>query len=160
MIKKTYILFVVLFFSLFNVFSQENIVYQKGIVFPVSVSVVDEEDRKITRNTEIEANGRYYSFPNVKGNFIIKVKVGDEIRVSHPDFETVYYTIKSSEDIKVVVKDYLDTRKSSSKLKTTSKRIQTDFYLVHLDSATFYKNKNINTNTIIKIGIIYFAGKL
>ena len=144
MIKKMHLLFVVLFFSLSNVLSQENIVYQKGIVFSVRVSIVDEDDRKILKNAEIEANGTYYSFPDVKGNFIVKAKVGDEIRVSHPDFETVYYTLKSSEDIKVVVKDYLDARKSYSKLKTNAKKKQIDLYLVHLDSATFYKKKNID----------------
>ena len=144
MIKKTHLLFVVLFFSLSNVFSQKNIVYQKGIIFSVRVSIVDEDDRKILKNAEIEANGTYYSFPDVKGNFVVKAKVGDEIRVSHPDFETVYYTLKSSEDIKVVVKDYIDTRKSFSKLKSSTKKIQTDLYLEHLDSANFYKQINID----------------
>ena len=81
----------------------------------------------------------------VKGNFIVKAKVGDEIRVSHPDFETVYYTIKSNEEIKVIVKNF--TSKIKSKFSKNSTRNKAswkpDLYHQFLDSAKFHKKKEL-----------------
>ncbi|SDR67799.1 Tetratricopeptide repeat-containing protein [Polaribacter sp. KT25b] len=141
MTKKIYIIFILLFGVLTNVFSQVNIINQKGTDFFVRITIVDKHNIKIVKNIDIEVNGMYYSLPDVNGRFIVKAKVGDEIRVSHPDFETVYYTLTSSEDIKIIVENYENKRSISSKLKTVSK--ETDFYLGHLDSAKFYKKKDI-----------------
>lgn len=141
MTKKVYILFLFLCWSLPNVFSQENIIRQRGITFSVRITIVDENNTKIVKNVDIETNGRIYNFPDVKGRFIVNTKVGDEIRVFHPDFDTVYYTLTSSEDIKIIVENYEKDSNLNSKFKTVSKK--TDFYLQHLDSAKFYQKKDI-----------------
>jgi two-component system LytT family sensor kinase len=142
MIKKVYLLFILLVYSLPNVFSQSNIIYKKGVTFSVRITIVDQENNKVIKNAEVQANGYYYSFPSVNGNYVVKAKVGDEIRVSHPDFETVYYTLKSSEDIKIIIEDYVAVKSTYSRSKKNSKGV--DSYLQNLDSAKFYKKKNID----------------
>ena len=139
--QKIYIAILFLCLSFSSVFAQENIITQRGVEFSVRIIVVDDNHRKIVKNVLIDANGRFYSYADVSGKYIIKAKVGDEIRVSHPDFETVYHTLTSSEDIKIIVEDYED--KSNSILKSRSKSAQTDFYLQHIDSAKFYQKKDI-----------------
>lgn len=141
MTKKVYILFLFLCWSLPTVFSQENIIHQKGITFSVRITIVDKYNTKIVKNVEVETNGVFYSLPDINGRFIVKAKVGDEIRVSHPDFETVYYTLTSSEDLKIIVENYEKGSNLNSKLKKVSR--EADFYLQHLDSANFYKKSDI-----------------
>ncbi|WP_231494696.1 histidine kinase [Polaribacter sp. Hel_I_88] len=132
--------------SFSSVFAQENIITQRGVEFSVRITIVDENKNKIVKNVQIDANGKFYTFPDVVGRYIIKAKVGDEIRVSHPDFETVYHRLTSSEDIKIIVEDYVD--KSNSFLKSRSKSAQNDFYLQHIDSAKFYQKKDIEKSLL------------
>ncbi len=141
MTKRSYILFTLLLFSYTAFFGQENIVSQRGVEFSVRITVVDEDNNRITNNVEVYANGTFYRQPDVTGRYIVKAKVDDELRVSHPDFETVYHRLTSSEDIKIIVEDYVYERNSYS--KKISKSRKNDFYLEHLDSAKFYKKKDI-----------------
>ena len=132
------------FFILFSIciFSQEKIIYQKNIEFNVNITVVDENDNDIVNNVEIRVGAKTYSRPNINGVYIIRAKVNDEVVVSHPDFDSVYYTLKSNEDLKILVEDYyIKEWKSYSKFKSISKR--KDMYLSHIDSAKFYKKKDI-----------------
>ncbi len=142
MSKKIHLLFICLLVSLQTFFSQENIIHQKGIEFSVKISVVDKQTNSTIKNAEIYVNGITYSFPDINGKHIVKARVGDQLRVSHPDFETVYYTIKSNEDIKVLVEGFIENRRY--KLKSISKRNKIDFYYQHLDSAKFYQQKDID----------------
>ena len=141
MTKKTYILLLIFCFTFFGVSSQEKIIHQKGVEFSVRIIVVDDNNKKITNNVNIFANGIFYSRSDIAGRYIIRGKVDDEIRISHPDFETVYYTLTSSEDLKIIVKDYFVEKKSSSRYLSKTKKV--DFYLQHLDSANFFKKKDI-----------------
>jgi len=141
MLKKRYILFCFLCFTLMQFQAQVNIISQRGVEFSVRIIVVDENNQKITKNIEILAAGIYYSNPDIAGRFIIKGKVDDQIKVSHPDFQTIYYTLTSSEDIKIVVDNYVSSNTSKSKFISKSKRI--DFHEQNIDSAVFYKKKNI-----------------
>ena len=122
--------------------SQENIISTRGVEFSVRITIVDEKGNKVTKNAEVAVNGTVYTFPDFNGRYIAKANVGDQLRVSHPDFQTIYYTLKSSEDIEIVVADYVYDSNSSSKFISKSKR--TDFYLQYLDSAKFFQKKDIN----------------
>ncbi|WP_298782485.1 histidine kinase [uncultured Polaribacter sp.] len=123
-------------------FAQETIIYKEGIQFSVRITVVEENTNNLIKNAEIEVNGVLYSFPDINGKYIVKAKVGDEVRISHPDFETVYYTLKSSEDIKILVRGFSTLK---SKFNSRDKRYkEVDFYLQYLDSAKFYKKQNID----------------
>ena len=138
---KIYLLYFILFLSLPSVFAQQKVIYQKGVDFSVRITIVDANNTRIVKNAEVSGNGKIYTYPDVTGRYIITAKIGDEIRVSHPDFETVYYRLTSSEDLKIVVENYVKERYSSAKTKQVSRA--SGFYLQHLDSASFYKKKNI-----------------
>ena len=142
MTKKQYILFTFIFLSFQTFFAQETIIYKTGIQFSVVITVVDESTNSLIKNAEVEVNGMHYSFPDINGKYIVRAKVGDEVRVSHPDFETVYHILTSSEDIKVLVEGLSESKSKYSSREMKSKPI--DFYLQHLDSAKFYKKKDIN----------------
>lgn len=141
MTKKTYIVFTFLVLSLSVVFSQKNSSIQRSKDFSISITIVDEDNTIIDKNVEIFSSGKFYAMADVNGKYNIRGKIGDEIRVSHPDFETVYYTLISSDDIRILVEDLRETKRRASKFTSTLKRA--DFYLQHLDSAKFFKNKDI-----------------
>ncbi|MHB0754544.1 sensor histidine kinase [Polaribacter sp. M15] len=141
MLKKTYILFTFLLFSFATIYSQENIITQKGVLFSVRITIVDDSTNEKVKNAEVSVNGITYSYPDISGRYIVKAKVGDELRVSHPDFETIYYRLKSSEDIKILVENSGNSRNGNSKY--LSKTRSQDLYLQHLDSVKFYKEKDI-----------------
>lgn len=132
-----YFLASLLFFFTSILMSQETLIFKKGITFSVKISVVDVNNTEITNNVNIYSNGVVYDRADFNGSFIIKGQVDSQIRVEHPDFETVYYTLRSNEDIKIVVKDYAQRKKRYQSSK------QLDPYLSHIDSAKFYKQKNI-----------------
>ncbi|MEO9572198.1 MAG: histidine kinase [Polaribacter sp.] len=118
-------------------------IYEEDVEFNVNITVVDENDRDILNNVEITVGVKTYTSPNISGVYVIRAMVNDQIAVSHPDFDTVYYTLKSNEDVKILVEDYfLKKKKLNSKFKSISKR--NDLYLTHLDSARFYKKKDID----------------
>ncbi len=108
--------------------------------FSVKVKVVDEESQSI-ENARVEVNGRTFNFSNIKGAYIVKAKENDQLVISHVDFETVFYTIKDDEDIKVEVNDFVQEKKSKRK-SYLSKKV--DLYPQYLDSVKFYKKKNID----------------
>lgn len=141
MLKKTYILFTFLLFSFATICSQENIITQKGVEFSVRITIVDDSTNEKVKNAEVSVNGITYSYPDISGRYIVKAKVGDELIVSHPDFETIYYRLKSSEDIKILVENSGNSRNGNSKY--LSKTRSQDLYLQHLDSVKFYKEKDI-----------------
>ena len=141
MLKKNHLLFLFFCLSFVTTLGQNNIIRTKGVDFPVRITIVDENHQKITKAIQIFVRGVYYSDPDVAGRFIVKGKVNDEIQVSHPDFETVYYTLTSSEDIKIIVEDYVVNR--NSKRGYLSKSKSEDLYLEYIDSADFYKKKSI-----------------
>nr|WP_298989279.1 histidine kinase [uncultured Polaribacter sp.] len=135
--KKINILFTFLLFCVFPLFSQQTIITQKGVEFSVRIKIVDEKNNVIKKGVTIFVNGMSYSLPDIQGSYIVKAKVGDDVRVTHPDFETVHHTLTSSEDIKIIVENYASDRYSSKKIK------RGDAYLQNLDSANYYKKKDI-----------------
>ncbi|PWG04669.1 tetratricopeptide repeat-containing sensor histidine kinase [Polaribacter aquimarinus] len=133
-------LFILLLFVA-NICLSQTYNTQKGVEFSIKLIVEGKENGQRINNADVYVGGNFFRYSQIYGHYIIKAKVGDELRVSHPDFETVYYTIKSDEEIKILVEGYIENAKYSSKRKIISK--VTDFYMLHIDSAKFYKEKNI-----------------
>ncbi|PNQ73990.1 sensor histidine kinase [Hanstruepera neustonica] len=79
---------------------------QSAQTFTVRGVIFDSEFQKPVSNANIEVNGGAYTTSNASGEFRIQVKKGDEIVIKHKDFETVYYTIKNQERIRVEVFPY------------------------------------------------------
>ncbi len=129
-----------------TVFSQEKILRKSKTNKELSlkVSVVDKKTQQIINNVTVEINGVAFFFNNIEGFYKVKAKIGDELKVTHPDFETVYYTINSNDDIKILVEGYEgNTKKESSSQGWWSNSISKDTYLQYLDSVEFYKKENI-----------------
>jgi tetratricopeptide (TPR) repeat protein len=146
MVKKIQILIILLFIVSFNGYSQFNT--DKGVLFNIKLRVVSKETKASIKNADVQVNGRFFRYHNVTDNYVVNAKVGDDLVVSHSDFETVYYTIKSDEDIKIEVKNFSDEKKNIRsnflKYKSTSKKAASDFYEQFLDSAKYYKNIDID----------------
>ncbi|WP_255573029.1 histidine kinase [Hanstruepera marina] len=100
------------------VFSGQIILGQKlggDPAFTVRGFIYDSELQKPVSNANIEVNGGAYTTTNGAGEFRIKVKFGDELVIKHKDFETVYYTIKNRERIRVEVRPYRYSNKAKIK---------------------------------------------
>ncbi|MDO6745272.1 histidine kinase [Tenacibaculum soleae] len=109
--------------------------------FTVKVQVINDNTQQPIKDATVTVNGRIFNFSNIKGRYIVTAQKGSQLVVSHTGFETIYYTIKDDEDIKVLVEDF--TRKRKSKLKYSSYK-KIDLYTKYLDSVKFYKKKNID----------------
>jgi len=122
-----------------SVFSQDF--KERGKEFSVIVQVIDNNTSQPIKDAVVEVNGRVFNFSNLRRRYIIKAKEGSQLVVSHSDFETIFYTIKDNEDIKVLVEDFREKR--VSKLSSYGKK-KIDLFPKYLDSVKFYKKKDIN----------------
>jgi len=139
MAKKTYISILIFFVGFVYGFSQEK--KRVDIIFSIEVKVVSKETNESVKDAEVKVDGRYFRYDNVMDNYLIKAKIGGQLIVSHPGFETVYYTVKSKEEIKINVDDF-EERKFLKLSKRKSKKDLVN-YQQNLDSAKFYTKKNI-----------------
>ncbi|MGB1042183.1 MAG: tetratricopeptide repeat-containing sensor histidine kinase [Tenacibaculum sp.] len=139
MSKHFKILILVFLLSFSSVFSQD--VRIKSGEFSVKVQVIDEATNQLIKDATVQVGGFTYYFSNIKERYIVKARSGDELMVSHSGFETIFYTIKDNEDIKVLVEDFIPQKKSK-KNYSLSKRVTPE--INYLDSVRFYKKKNID----------------
>ena len=138
MIKKITLFFTFTTLLMFSGFAQSTIITKKGVEFSVRIQVVDDNNNTITDNVIIYVNGLGYSIPDIQDKFVVRAKVDDVIRVTHPEFDTVYYTLTSNEDIKVVVEDFVQRK---SYLKSYTRK---NIHQQYIDSAKFYKKIDID----------------
>ncbi len=103
-------------------------------IFTVKGFVRESEGYKPIEDVNIQVNGGSYTSTNLAGEFRIQAKKGDELVISHKDFETIYYTIKSGERITVEVQPR--TERSGV---YASKSKQSNSFNNLIDSATVYK---------------------
>jgi len=130
------------------VFSQDNqyrVVNSKS--FYLKGEVLLKESRDPISGVEIQVLGGGYTKTSLSGNFRVKVNVGDEVVISHPDIETVYHVLKSDDD-KLIV--YVEESKRTQKIE--NKTINTFEQLI--DSA----NKIYKTDA--KQGVEYVTKSL
>jgi len=139
MTKKTYLSIVLLFVGLSFSFSQERKLEEP--VFSIELKVVGKETNDDIKDAEVKVDGRYFRYNYIDGHYLIKAKIGGQLVVSHPGFETVYYTVETKEDIRIEVEG-TEGVKYSKKSKRTSKKDLAN-YQQNLDSAKFYKKNNI-----------------
>ncbi|WP_296342396.1 histidine kinase [Winogradskyella sp.] len=101
--------------------------------FVVRGSVKEKYSNEPISNVTIMVNGGVYEKTGFDGTFKIRVKIGDELIISHPDFQTRYHTIKSNDRIRVDVIPQ-DPKLSKQKLRQNS----TDTFNQLIDSADTY----------------------
>jgi two-component system LytT family sensor kinase len=104
------------------------------LLFSIRGSVYEKDSYTPYNDVSITVNGGRYTTTNFDGTFTIKAKIGDELIISHDEFETIYYTIQTNERITIEVIDE-DGRysKTNSDLKRFNKM---------LDSADVYLKKD------------------
>ncbi|MEE9408081.1 MAG: histidine kinase [Polaribacter sp.] len=142
---KKYITVLFLLLSI-GAFSQQYTTEYAVKEFFVKVVVEDNATGKHIKNAEVYINEKQFRYSEITSNYKIEAKINDELRITHPDFDTVYYIIKSDEDVKILVEEY-PTRSSSRVRKySISKEVFDDASLYHqnLDSAKFYKKEDID----------------
>lgn len=137
------ILLVILLFGYSAVFSQA--LKEADTYFSVELKVIDDNTSRPIKNALVEVNGRVFNFSNIKSRYIVKARKGSQLVVSHPGFETIFYTIKDSEEIKILVKNF--TKKTKFKRGSYSRK-KIDLYPKYLDSVKFYKKKNIDKSLV------------
>ena len=142
-------------------------------MFTVRGSVYDSELLEPIPNVNIEVNGGAYTTTNLAGDFRIQVKKGDELVVKHKDFETVYYTIKDQERIKIEVQANpnrankpINSRRNeaafNSLIDSASLYIKTDFeksIQFVTDALTQSKSVRNNAEVYEVLGDIYLQWK-
>ncbi len=132
-------------------YSQKKSITKEDVYFIVEVRVVDDKDNKSIKNADVSINGVSFLYDVIKDFYLVRAKVGDELTVTHPGFETVYYKIRSNEEIRITVEGYDNTYSAESKISKKTKYAISrgkvpfeDNYLQNLDSASYYKEKNID----------------
>ncbi|MFK8059208.1 MAG: histidine kinase [Polaribacter sp.] len=132
----------ILFLVISTVAISQTNTFSANQEFSVKVVVQGKESRKPIKNAEVSIAGRRFLYSEITNNYIVKASVGDELEVTHPDFDPVFVTIKSDEDIKVLVEGFDDENNNYSRKKIISKEV--DNYFLHLDSAKYYQKKDID----------------
>lgn len=135
LIRKSALILLVLLGQV--MFSQQEIQSAESAeeaTFTIKGSVIEKVSNKPISQVNIEVNGGQYTSTNLSGDFSIQAKKGDLLVIKHKDFETIYYTIKDSERIKVEVEE---EKAYSSKSQKIYKRRSSSFNSL-LDSAVVY----------------------
>ena len=139
---KQFISYIFIIFSVcFKLYAQEFDSTQKE--FTVELRVIDKKTNRIIRDANVEVDARSFSFNNIKEYYLVRAKSGSQLIVSHSGFETVFYTIKDDEEIKIEVEDFEPKVRKKSKY-AFSKRKKTNLHKQFLDSVQFYQPKSID----------------
>lgn len=130
---KQFILIYFLTIGFQSVLAQTNTIIDNAEAFTVRGNIKESDTRNPIENADIQVNGGSYTKSSLDGTFRIQVKKGDQIVISHDDFETVYYTIKDNDDITVEVQP-IGVNGYVQKIKTKENTFRSS-----IDSAIFYK---------------------
>ena len=151
MTKYSHIL-VLFLFGCFVSFSQNS----DNRRFKIKGSVKSRSSYEPIENVEVYTSGGPSTLTDFLGKYSLYVSIGDELIFSSPEIETVYYTIINDEDVDLLVEGYEANNKRKVSSKVSRKRVS--MYQVYLDSANFYKKKDIKksidfiTQSIAQLG--------
>ncbi|CAM1363135.1 Histidine kinase [Tenacibaculum litopenaei] len=123
----------------------------EGTQFVVEVKILDKENDKLISTADVSVNGAIFSYDMIWEGYLIRARINDELVVRHPDFKTVYHTIKSKEKIKIyVVPEPLKRGRKKSKRKKWYSLVKSKgsasnvLFQNFLDSARYYKKRSID----------------
>lgn len=105
-------------------------------------SVLTKESQDPISGVEVSTNMGGYSETDKLGQFVITASIGDEVVFRSPEIETLRYTIKSDDDIKVLVEGY-DNKPLKSEDRGRVAKVKISMHQTFLDSANHYKRINI-----------------
>ncbi|WP_055435574.1 histidine kinase [Lacinutrix algicola] len=140
---KLYISSILLFICSYTLYAQQSDSVNKETknvneaYFYVRGLVKEEDTNEAIEDVNIQINGGAYTASNGAGEFRVRTKIGDELVISHKDFETVYYVVKSDERITLNVRSL-----ASGSYDKTLKKTQNNSFNNLIDSALVYKKKS------------------
>ena len=132
-----YIALLVFFLGFQILIGQERPTYTEAPLWTIKGSVRESDTYKPIPEVNIEINGGSYTVTDNDGRFTILARKGDELIVSHEDFETVYYTISSNERITIEVEPEIPISQGGSKYKSDTKAFN-----ALIDSVSTYMKKD------------------
>ncbi len=98
-----YIFFFSIWLFLLPLSAQNKYTASEEQYFVVRGSVKEKFSNEPLSEVTVTVNGGLYEKTGYDGTFKIKVKMGDNLIISHPDFQTVYHVIDSKDRIRVDV---------------------------------------------------------
>ncbi|MCK0145963.1 histidine kinase [Arenibacter sp. F26102] len=130
---------------------------QTGEQFEVRGVVKERKGDQGVSGVAVSTNSGEYSLTNARGEFNIKVSIGEEVVFKSPNMETVRYLVKSKSDIEILV-DALERGEVGASNNIRGDR-SVSLYRAYIDSANFYKKKDIRksidfiTQSISQLGV-------
>lgn len=116
---------------------RKTVVSDEDEIFTIRGSVYKQGSRIPIQQVDIMVNNGTYTTTNKDGKFVVKAKIGDQLTVSHKDFETVFHTIESGERITIEVTSEDNWKSKRSKNANFTKRFNQ-----MIDSADAYLKKD------------------
>lgn len=117
----------------------------QDVQFDLKLRIVELDSNREVKTASVYVNGRNYSYNFIREYYPIRAKVGDLLVVQDPSFETIYYKITSSEDLKIEIESNSEEPNTNLRkgyfFKENSMASQ---YFVNLDSANYYKSVDID----------------
>ena len=98
-----YIYFFCIWLCLLPITAQNTNKASDDHYFVVRGSVKEKYSEEPISKVTVKVNGGVYEQTSYDGNFKVRVKLGDELMISHPDFQTVYHIIDSKDRLKISV---------------------------------------------------------
>lgn len=71
--------------------------------FTVRGIVMEKYSNESVKDVTVQVNGKTYEVTGYDGSFKVKVRVGDQLVISHRDFQTVYHTIENDDRLLIEV---------------------------------------------------------
>lgn len=90
----------------------------------------------------VSTNSGEYTLTNAKGEFKIKVYIGQELIFESPLMETVRYRVTSKDQLEILVETNIKNNIGLSRSSSQAER-PTSLYYRYIDSANYYKKSNI-----------------
>ncbi len=155
-----YILWVALAIPL-NVVGQNTVSTQKE--FDLQGTVKAKGSGIPVADAVVQISGYRTERTNTSGEFAIRARIGDELVVSHPSFETVFHTLRNEDRIEIRVEGLAEEESkefSSVSIKRAKAKISIDHrHAQYIDSANFYKKRDIDKSIIFVENAIKALGK-
>ncbi|MEG3657403.1 tetratricopeptide repeat protein [Arenibacter palladensis] len=151
---KFFYIYVLLVLGSVNGYSQ---ISQTGSNFELQGVVKEKESNHGLSGVAVSANNGEYTLTNARGEFKIRVGMGQELVFESPKMETVRHRVTSKDYLEIEVgttnQDNIGLSRSSKGERSTS------LYHSYIDSANFYKKKDIRksidfiTQSLSQLGI-------
>ncbi len=146
MMNKFYFILLIMWFLPNVEYAQDNartLENASNNTVTIRGTVKEDESLRPLKNVEIRViGGKTYRTDNL-GDFKIQAKIGDQIIISHDNFNTVYHTIQSRERIDVKVQEDPESLSRGSDRK--QKKLSAEYGL-HLAAARSSMKKDATTS--------------